>query len=184
MLLFAGIPKGIELPLSRDPVLMGPLLLSPHELVSAAIAVAVMGGVAWFFARSRTGIALRAIADDQGAAAGMGISIQWHFAFTWGLAGLIAVVGGVLWTFVTGGGFSLALVGLKVLPIVIIGGLDSIAGAVVGAMLVGVLESLAAGYVDPLVGGGVSNVLAYLAVIGVLWVRPAGLLGRMEVERV
>ena len=105
-------------------------------------------------------------------------------AFTWAMVGGIAVLGGTLWSVVGSGGFGVVLLGLKVFPIVIIGGLDSIPGTIAGAVLVGVLESLAAGYVDPWLGGGFSNVAAYLVLIATLFVRPFGLFGRADVVRV
>jgi branched-chain amino acid transport system permease protein len=89
-----------------------------------------------------------------------------------------------LWTFVSGGGFGVALVGLKVFPIVIIGGLDSVLGAIVGGMIIGVLESLGAGYLDSRVGGGFGNIASYLLLIGMLVARPSGLFGRPRIERV
>jgi branched-chain amino acid transport system permease protein len=137
-----------------------------------------------FFQRSRTGVALRAIADDAQAAMAMGIDIHRYSAITWALMGVLSVLAGTLWTFVSGGGFGVVLVGLKVFPIVIIGGLDSIPGTIVGAIVVGVLESLAAGYLDPLLGGGFSNVASYLVLIAMLFARPYGLLGRADVARV
>src|SRR5262249_25411905 len=107
-----------------------------------------------------------------------------HFAITWAMVGVLSVVAGTLWAAVAGGGFGVALVGLKVFPIVIIGGLDSIAGTIVGAVVVGILESLAAGYLDPHVRGGSGTMVSYLVLIAVLFVRPYGLFGRPHVERV
>ena len=98
--------------------------------------------------------------------------------------GMLSVLAGTLWAFVFGGGFGVVLVGLKVFPIVIIGGLDSVPGTIVGAIAIGVLESLAAGYVDPLVGGGFSSIASYLVLIAALFARPHGLFGRPAVERV
>jgi branched-chain amino acid transport system permease protein len=89
-----------------------------------------------------------------------------------------------LWTFISGGGFGLVLVGLKVFPIVIIGGLDSIPGTILGAVFVGMLESMAAGYLDPLLGGGFSTIAAYLVALVVLFMRPYGLCGKPDIERV
>jgi branched-chain amino acid transport system permease protein len=114
----------------------------------------------------------------------VGIDIDHHLLIVWSIAGVISVAGGVLWTFVTGGGFGVALVGLKVFPIVIIGGLDSILGAIVGAMVIGVLERLGAGYLDPRLGGGFGNIASYLLLIAMLIVRPSGLFGRPRIERV
>jgi branched-chain amino acid transport system permease protein len=98
--------------------------------------------------------------------------------------GTLCVVAGTLWTFITGGGFNMVLVGLKVFPIVIIGGLDSIPGTMLGAIFVGILESVAAGYLDPLLGGGFSTVAPYLVSLAVLFVRPYGLFGKPDIERV
>jgi len=114
----------------------------------------------------------------------VGIDVDRHLLIVWGIAGVISVAAGVLWTFVSGGGFGVALVGLKVFPIVIIGGLDSIPGAIVGAMIIGMLESLGAGYLDPALGGGFGNIVSYLLLIGMLVARPSGLFGRPRIERV
>jgi branched-chain amino acid transport system permease protein len=127
---------------------------------------------------------MRAIADDQQAAMAVGIDVDRHFAITWAMVGILSVVAGTLWTLVAGSGFGVALVGLKVFPIVIIGGLDSIPGTIVGAILVGILESLAAGYLDPHLGGGSGTMASYLLLIGMLFVRPYGLFGRPPAERV
>jgi len=152
-----------------------------EAVVVATLSIAI---VTWFFLGSRTGLALRAIADDPQAAQAMGIDVERHFSITWILTGAISVLAGAVWTSAAGGGFGLVLVGLKVFPIVIIGGLDSIAGTIAGAAVVGVLESLAAGYLDPLLGGGFSNIAAYLVLIAMLFARPYGLFGRADVERV
>jgi branched-chain amino acid transport system permease protein len=138
----------------------------------------------WFYQRTRTGIALRAICDDQQAALAAGIDVHRHFALVWTLTGVISAIAGVLWTVVAGGGFGLALVGLKIFPIVIIGGLDSISGVIVGALIIGVLESLGAGYIDPALGAGFGTVASYLLLIGMLLVRPHGLFGRPWAARV
>ena len=103
----------------------------------------------------------------------VGIDVDHHLLILWMIAGVISVAAGVLWTFVSGGGFGVVLVGLKVFPIVIIGGLDSIPGAIVGAMFIGVLASLGTGYLDPRLGGGFGNIASYLLLIGMLVVRPS-----------
>src|SRR5438093_1307255 len=154
------------------------------KLVAAAVAATCTAVVAWVVHGSRTGVALRAIADDQQAAMSAGIDLHRYFAITWALMGVVSVLAGTLWTLVAGGGLGIVLVGLKVFPIVIIGGLDSIPGTVVGALGVGVLESLAAGYLDPLLGGGFSNIASYLVLLAALFVRPYGLFGRPDVRRV
>ena len=113
-----------------------------------------------------------------------GIDVDRHIFGVWCMAGAICVLAGTLWTSVTGGGFGLGLVGLKILPIVVIGGLDSIPGTIIAAIFIGVLESLATGYLDPLFGGGCGLLASYLALIVMLFARPFGLFGRQEVERV
>jgi len=133
---------------------------------------------------SRLGIALRAMADDQQAAMLVGINLHRSVALTWALMGLLCVIAGTLWMVMAGGGVGVVLVGLKVLPIVIIGGLDSFPGTLLGALVVGLLESLVAGYLDPLVGGGLSTIAAYLVALMMLWMRPYGLLGTPDIERV
>jgi branched-chain amino acid transport system permease protein len=183
-LVFAGIPHRLPLPIPSEPIAAGGLSLSTEKLVTAVVAGVAIVGVTWFFHGSRVGLALRAIADDQQAAMAMGIDLQRHFTITWALVGVIAVLAGTLWSVAGSGGFGVVLLGLKVFPIVIIGGLDSIPGTIAGAAFVGVLESLAAGYLDPLLGGGFSNVAAYLVLIAMLFVRPSGLFGRAEVARV
>jgi len=183
-LAFAGISGRITPPLPLDPLVMGGVPVSHDKLVAAVVASGCVVAVAWFFRASRTGLALRAIASDPQVAMGVGIDLHRHFAITWGMVGILSVLAGTLWTVASGGGFGLQLLGLKVFPIVILGGLDSIPGAIVGAFFVGVLESLAAGYIDPVVGGGFSRVAAYLVLLAVLFVRPYGLFGRPDIERV
>lgn len=179
-IMLGGAPREITLPIDRAPIDAGMLQIGTDRLVAAIIAALCVAAVAWFHHRSRTGVALRAIAEDRAAAMAAGIDVQRYVALTWVAMGVICVAAGTLWTFVSGGGFSVALVGLKVFPIVIIGGLDSIPGTIVGAMLVGVLESLAAGYLDPSFGA----VAAWLVLVLVLLLRPHGLFGTPRVERV
>jgi branched-chain amino acid transport system permease protein len=183
-LVFADIPGGVVVPLPRDVLSVGGVPVATDKLVAAAIAVACIIALTWFFRTSRTGLALRAIASDQQVAMSVGIDLQRHFAIAWSLVGVLSVVAGVLWTVVAGGGFGLVLLGLRVFPIVIVGGLDSIPGTVVGALGIGILESLAAGYLDPLVGGGFSQVAGYLVLLIVLFVRPHGLFGGPIPERI
>jgi branched-chain amino acid transport system permease protein len=184
MLTLRGVPGRIPLPLPTEPLAAYGVPVAAEKVAAAVIAVAVIALVAAFFRWSRTGLALRAIADDQQVATAMGIDLPRHLALTWAAAGVIAVFAGTLWTAVAGGGLSLLVVGLKVFPIVVIGGLDSIAGTIVAAVLVGMLESLTAGYVDPLVGAGFSTVAPYLGLIAMLCARPSGLFGRADVARV
>jgi branched-chain amino acid transport system permease protein len=180
---FSGIPDAIRLPIGQAPIRLMGLMISPDEWITAVVAIITIAAISWFFQHSRTGVALRAMAADQQAAMLVGIDLNRHFTITWAIAGMICVIAGTLWTFISGGGFSLVLVGLKVFPIVIIGGLDSIPGVIIGAIFVGLLESLAAGYIDPLITG-FSRVSAYLVLLIILFIRPYGLLGKPEIERI
>lgn len=183
-LALTGVPRRLPLPLSTEPVMVGGLAISSEKLAAGIVSAATVALVTWLVHRSRAGLAMRAIADDQQVAMAMGIDLHRYFALTWAAVGVVAVLAGTLWTAVAGGGFGVVLLGLKIFPIVIIGGLDSIPGTIVGALLVGVLESLAAGYLDPWLGGGFSTIASYLALIAVLFVRPYGLFGRADVVRV
>ena len=182
--LFADTPKSIGLPIPGGTLDLTGIRIPADKLTAAAVAALCIAGLAWFYRRSRTGLALRAIADDPQAAMSAGIDLDRHRLIVWGLTGTIALVSGILWTLVTGGGFGVALVGLKVFPIVIVGGLDSIPGAIAGALAIGILESLGAGYLDPALGGGFGNIASYLALLAMLAVRPQGLFGQPQIERV
>jgi len=181
---FAGLPGRIASPFSAEPLVVGGVPLSIDKLVAAAFATVCIAALSWFFHGSRTGLALRAVASDQQVALAVGIDLHRHFAITWALVGVLSVLAGTLWSFASGGGFGIELLGFKVFPIVILGGLDSLPGTIIGAFAVGILESLVAGYVDPIVGGGFSHVASYLVLIATLFVRPWGLFGRPDVERV
>jgi len=183
-LLFGGIPAAFPLPISEEPLVMHGIRIAPARVVALVVAGAAIAAVGAFFRWSRTGVALRALADDQQVALSMGIDVHRHLAIAWGMVGVMAVIGGTLWTMVAGAGFGLVLLGLKVFPVVVIGGLDSFVGSLVGALAIGVLESLTAGYVDPLVGAGFSSVVPYLLLLGVLFVRPHGIFGRPEARRI
>jgi branched-chain amino acid transport system permease protein len=183
-LVLGAVPGSLSLPIPPDPVDVLGVLIAAEKLLSGVIAVLCVAAVAAFFRFTRTGLALRAIADDQQVALAMGIDVPGHLAITWAMAGVLSVVTGVLWTFSAGGGLGVLIIGLKVFPILVIGGLDSAPGALVGATLIGVLESLAAGYLDPLLGAGFSGVLPYLLLLAVLLVRPHGMFGAARIERV
>jgi branched-chain amino acid transport system permease protein len=183
-MLWGGTTKDLVLPLPETPVQILDVRLSPTVLAGAAAAVLLVGGFALLFQRSRTGIALRAVADDQQAAMAMGISVPWAFGTAMAVAGVAAAVGGLIWGDLLGVDSYLALVGFKVFPVVILGGLDSVEGAVLGGLAVGAVESVAAGYIDPLVGGGTKDFIPFLLMLVVLMVRPYGFFGKEVIERV
>jgi branched-chain amino acid transport system permease protein len=138
-----------------------------------------------FFHRSKSGLALRATASNQQTALSMGISAKRMFALSWCIAAVVSSIGGVLLGTIRGGiDQSLGFMGLKVLPVVILGGLDSLAGAVVGGAVIGLLENLTGGYLDPLVGGGLKEVVPYIVLVVILMVRPYGLFGKRRIDRV
>ena len=182
-LLFRDVPAGLVAALPA-PIVLGTVPIAVEKVVAAVVAIVGIAAVSWTLQRSRTGVALRAIADDQQSAMAVGIDLHRYFGLTWALMGVISVVAGTLWTIVAGGGFGMALVGLKVFPIVIIGGVDSIGGTIVGALLVGLLEAVAAGYVDPLVGGGTKDFAPYVLMIIALMFRPYGIFGKKIIERI
>jgi branched-chain amino acid transport system permease protein len=179
----AGV-KTIPLPIGTTPIHLGPLILPPIELVGAGVSLAFLAGFAWFFIKSRVGVAMRAVADNQQVAMAMGIDVRRYFALAWALGGVVSALGGILWGAMLAVDNQLALVGLKVFPVMILGGLDSILGAVVGGLIVGVVESVSAGFLDPVVGGGTKDFVPYLLMIAVLMVRPEGMFGRRRIERV
>ena len=184
VLAFGAGTKAIMMPVGDTPLFVGPVMLSPVQLVGAGVSIVFLGGFTWFFLKSRTGIAMRAVADNQQVAMAMGINIRRYFALAWAMAGVVSALGGVVWGAMLGIDNQLALVGLKVFPVVILGGLDSIAGAVIGGLIVGVVENLAAGYLDPYVGGGTKDFAPYVLMILVLMIRPEGIFGRRRIERV
>src|SRR6266404_3694885 len=160
------------------------LMYALIPLVGAGVSLIFLAGFNWFFLKSRIGIAMRAVADSQQVSMAMGINIRRYFALAWAMAGVVSALGGVVWGAMLSVDNQLALVGLKVFPVVILGGLDSILGAVVGGLIVGIVENLAAGYLDPYVGGGTKDFVPYLLMILVLMIRPEGIFGRRRIERV
>ncbi len=167
------------------PVMVGPLPVSQGYLYSTAIVVVLLLIFSAFFKFTRAGIAMRATAFSQQVALSMGISVKHIFALAWSIAAVVSAVGGVLLGGIRGGvDGAYALFGLKVIPVVILGGLDSVAGAIVGGLVMGVLENLAGGYLDPVFGGGVKEVAPFVALVAILAIRPYGLFGKVKIERV
>lgn len=175
---------GITLPISDEPIELGPLLLQPVQLFGAGVALVFLAGFTWFFMKSRMGVAMRAVADNQQVAMAMGINVERYFALAWAMAGLVAALGGVVWSSMLGVDTHLAVIGLKVFPVVILGGLDSIAGAIVGGLIIGIVESVVAGYLDPYVGGGMKDFAPYVLMILVLMFKPYGIFGKRKIERI
>jgi branched-chain amino acid transport system permease protein len=171
--------------LPHEPVQVGPLPVSQGYLWSVGAVAVMLVLFSLFFKYTRPGIAMRATAFSQQVALSMGISVKRIFALSWSIAAVVSAVGGVLLGAIRGGvDGSLAFFGLKVVPVAILGGLDSVAGAIVGGLVIGVLENLSGGYLDPLFGGGVKEVAPFVALVAILTVKPYGLFGKVKIERV
>jgi branched-chain amino acid transport system permease protein len=182
--IFGNETRALPLPIGDEPVVIGPASLPPIQVLGAAVAIGFFLAFSWFFKKSRMGVAMRAVADNQQVAQAMGINVERYFALAWAMAGIVSALGGIVWGSMLGVDVHLALVGLKVFPVVILGGLDSIGGALVGGLIIGIVESLAAGYLDPYVGGGTKDFAPYVLMILMLMVRPYGIFGRRQIERV
>jgi branched-chain amino acid transport system permease protein len=170
---------------SQEPFHLGPVPVSPVHLWSFVTVMLLLGAFSLFFKFSLTGMAMRATADNQQVAQSLGVSVKRVFALSWCIATVVSALGGIILGSVRGGvDFSLADLGLKVFPVVILGGLDSIPGAIVGGILIGVFENLSGGYLDPIMGGGVKEVAPFVALVIILMLRPYGLFGKVDIERV
>ena len=176
--------KSLPLPIPEEPVVLGPLFIPPIQLVGAGVSLLFLAAFSWFFLRSRRGIAMRAVADNQQVAMAMGINVERYFGLAWAMTGIVSALGGIVWGNLLGVDVQLSLVGLKVFPVVILGGLDSIPGAIVGGLIVGLVENMAAGYIDPYVGGGTKDFAPYVLMIIALMVRPYGIFGKAIIERI
>jgi branched-chain amino acid transport system permease protein len=158
--------------------------VSKFDLAASAIAAGLVSVLAVFFNKTRTGRALRAVADDHQAALAVGISLQRIWVIVWMTAGFVALVTGLLWGARNGVQFALTFLALKALPVLILGGLDSVAGAIVGGLIVGASEKLAEVYIGPHVGGGIESWFPYVLALAFLLVRPEGLFGERRIDRV
>jgi branched-chain amino acid transport system permease protein len=187
----------IDLGFPRDPIFLfesvfpGGLLVDPTELIAAVICAVLVAVLAVFFQGTRIGRALRAVADDHQAAQSVGIPLDYIWLIVWAVAGIVALVGGMMWGVKLGVQFSLAQIALKALPVLILGGFTSIPGAIVGGLIIGAGEKLAEVLLGPvlvrtfdLAGGGIENWFAYMLALLFLLVRPQGLFGEKIIERV
>lgn len=182
-LLWGTNVRGLDLGLPEDPVFLGDILISKSDLLTAAIAAGLVLVLSLFFTFTRIGRALRAVADDTQAAQVAGVPLGMIWAVVWGAAGFIALVAGLVWGARLGVQFALTLVALKALPVMILGGFNSIPGAIVAGLLIGASEKLAEVYIGPHVGGGIENWFPYALAIAVLIFRPSGLFGSSRVAR-
>lgn len=183
-MIFGNQTKSYPPIFSATPIQIGGIIISPVYLWSFIIVMFLLVAFTIFFKYSKMGLAMRAVADDQMAALSMGISVKSVYAITWGIAALVAAVGGVLLGNINGVDASMATIGLTVLPVVILGGLDSIPGAIVGGFIIGILQNLSAGYLQPILGGGIKEVVPFIIVVLILMIKPYGLFGKGGIERV
>jgi branched-chain amino acid transport system permease protein len=183
MAIWGGTTRPMQIGISDAPLFLGPLLLNRAYVVGAAIALLLFAGF-WLFFRTRTGVVLRAIADDYTASWSVGISVERGVALSWAMASVVATTAGVLWGSVQGVDQSLSLLLLKGVTVAVLGGMDSIGGAVLAGLLLGILEGVAAGYLDPLVGGGSRDLVVAATLILTILIRPHGLFGREHIERI
>jgi branched-chain amino acid transport system permease protein len=173
---------GLNLGIDDTPFELGGILISKFDLVAAGIAAAIVAFLTCFFRYTRIGLAFRAAADDPFAAFAIGLRLASIWAAAWVAAGIVALVAGLLWGARLGVQFSLSLVVLKALPVLVLGGFDSIGGAIVGGLLIGAAEKLSEVYLGPLFGGGIEGWFAYVVALVFLLIRPAGLFGQKLVE--
>jgi branched-chain amino acid transport system permease protein len=177
-------PRGLSLGIADETYEVGGIFISSMDILGAVVAGILVVVLVWFFQKTKTGRALRAVSDDHEAALSVGIPLRKAWGITWAIAGIVAIVAGALWGSRVGVQASLALLALKALPVLILGGIDSIPGAIIGGLILGAAENLAEGLIGPVVGGGIKNFFPYLLALIVLAVRPYGLFGREIIERV
>jgi branched-chain amino acid transport system permease protein len=188
--LFGSEIYKIDIGLPKDPMFLlenvfeGGLLVNKEDLYAAAIAAALVIALTMFFQYTSTGRALRAVADDHQAAQSIGIPLNRIWVIVWSVAGFVALVAGIIWGSKLGVQFSLSLVALKALPVVILGGLTSVPGAIIGGLIIGVGEKLSEVFIGPMLGGGIEIWFGYVLVLFVLLVRPQGLFGEKIIDRV
>lgn len=175
--------KRLSLGLGEAPLILGGILINRSYLVSG-VAALVLIGLAMRFFGTRLGVVLRAVSDDHAASWSVGIAVERAIGLSWGLAGVAAASAGILWGSVQGVDWTLSLLLIKGLAVAILGGLDSLPGVLLAGIMVGILESVIPGYLDPLVGGGSRDVVASLVILATVIVRPHGLFGREDIERV
>ena len=189
-LLFGSDIYKIDVGMPKDPVIVldrlfqGGLLINQEDLYAALIAATLVAALTLFFQKTATGRALRAVADDHQAAQSIGIPLGRIWIIVWSVAGFVALVAGVIWGSKLGVQFSLSLIALKALPVVILGGLTSVPGAIVGGLIIGVGEKLSEIYIGPMFGGGIEIWFAYVLALVFLLVRPQGLFGEKIIDRV
>ncbi len=183
-LLWGTQVHGLDLGIEDIPFDVGGVFISQFDIFAALVAAGMVAILSAFFRYTRIGLGFRAVADDQFAALAVGLKLPWIWASVWAAAGLVALVAGLLWGARLGVQFSLSLVVLKALPVLVLGGFDSIVGAIIGGLVIGASEKLAEVYIGEYFGGGIEGWFAYVVALAFLLIRPSGLFGQKLVERV
>lgn len=189
-LLFGSATYKIDIGMPKEPLIVlesmfeGGLLLNTEDLIAALISAVLVVLLTVFFQKTRTGRALRAVADDHQAAQSIGIPLNRIWVVVWSIGGVVALVAGMIWGSKLGVQYSISLVALKAFPVVILGGLTSVPGAILGGLLIGVGEKLSEIYLGPFVGGGIEIWFAYVLALAILLFRPQGLFGDKIIDRV
>jgi branched-chain amino acid transport system permease protein len=183
-MLWGANVKKLDVGIPDRSFMLAGMQLNQLELSAGVIAAVLVVVLAVFFQKTRIGRALRAVADDHEAALSIGIPLKTIWVVVWSVAGLVAIVAGIMWGAKSGVQFSLALIALKALPVLILGGFESVPGAIVGGLIIGVGEKIGEVYWGPLVGGAIENWFAYVLALAFLLVRPQGLFGEKIIERV
>ncbi len=180
----------IDIGMPKDPMMLlestfeGGIMINKEDLYAAIIAAVLVALLSVFFQKTKTGRALRAVADDHQAAQSIGIPLNRIWVIVWCVAGVVALVAGMIWGSKLGVQFSLTTIALRALPVVILGGLTSVPGAIVGGLIIGVGEKLSEVFLGPYVGGGIEIWFAYVLALGFLLIRPQGLFGEKIIDRV
>ena len=176
--------KKLDVGIPENSFELGGVLLNTFDLTAAAIGALLVGFLAIFFQKTAVGRALRAVADDHQAALAVGIPLKTIWIIVWSVAGFVALVAGIMWGGKAGVQFSLALIALKALPVLILGGFESVPGAIIGVLLIGIFEKVSEVYWGPAFGGAIEGWFAYMAALVFLMFRPQGLFGEKIIERV
>jgi len=183
-LLWGANVKRLDVGIPDKSFMVQGVQINQLELTAAVTAAILVSVLAVFFQRTRIGRALRAVADDHEAALSIGIPLKTIWVVVWSVAGIVAIVAGIMWGAKSGVQFSLSLIALKALPVLILGGFESVPGAIVGGLIIGVGEKIGEVYWGPLVGGAIENWFAYVLALAFLLIRPQGLFGEKIIERV
>ncbi|OLA96837.1 MAG: branched-chain amino acid ABC transporter permease [Candidatus Rokubacteria bacterium 13_2_20CM_69_15_2] len=176
--------KKLDIGIPDRSFIVAGIQINQLELSAAVTSAVLVAVLAVFFQRTRIGRALRAVADDHEAALSIGIPLKTIWMIVWSVAGIVAIVAGIMWGAKSGVQFSLSLIALKSLPVLILGGFTSVPGAIVGGLIIGVGEKMGEVYWGPLVGGAIENWFAYVLALAFLLFRPQGLFGEKIIERV